>query len=120
TLAEARKLHAEVLHKKSLGIDPVVSDYDTKGTVKELADEFYTRYLLKQRTRPDIPKQILDADIVPALGHMRLMEVKPRDIIQALDPIMDRGAHTEANRALSIVKQMFSYGVSRGLIPFNP
>jgi integrase len=120
TLAEARKLHAEALHKKAMGKDPASGDYDTKGTVKELADEFYSRYLLKQRTRPDIPKQILDADIVPALGNMRLVEVKPRDIIKALDPIVDRGAHTLANRALSVIKQMFSYGVSRGLIPFNP
>jgi integrase len=120
SLSEARRLYAEVKEKKELGKDPALKDYDAKGTVKELADEFYTRYLLKQRTRPDIPKQILDADIVPALGDMKLVEVKPRDIIKALDPIVDRGAHTLANRALSIVKQMFSYGVSRGLLPLNP
>lgn len=120
SLSEARKLHAEAKGKKELGKNPAATDYDAKGTVKELADEFYTRYLLKQRSRPDIPKQMLDADIVPALGNMKLMEVKPRDIIKALDPIVDRGAHTLANRALSVVKQMFSYGVSRGLIPLNP
>lgn len=120
SLSEARKRHAEAKTKKEAGRDPATSDYDAKGTVKELADEFYTRYLLKQRTRPDIAKQILDADIVPALGNMKLIEVKPRNIIKALDSIVDRGAHTKANRSLSIVKQMFSYGVSRGLIPFNP
>jgi integrase len=119
-LADARAAHAKAEDVRKLGRDPAVKDYDDKGTVKELADEFYTRYLLKQRSRPDIPKQMLDADIVPALGNMKLMEVKPRDIIKALDPIVDRGAHTLANRALSVVKQMFSYGVSRGLIPFNP
>lgn len=72
-------------------MDPAVKDYDTKDTVQELADEFYSRYLLKERKRPDISKQILDADIVPALGHKKLLELKPRDIIKALDPIVDWG-----------------------------
>jgi len=120
SLADARGEYAKAEEKRKRGTDPAVNDYDKKGTVQELADEFYHRYLLKERKRADIPKQILDSIIVPALGAKKLVDLKPRDVIKALDPVVDRGARTQANRALSLTKQMFSYGVSRGLIPMNP
>lgn len=42
------------------------------------------------------------------------------DVIKVLDPITDRGAKTQSNKTLSILKQMFNFGVERDLIQGNP
>lgn len=120
SLADAREKHAKAIERRDLGSNPASQKIKNTGTVRQLADEFYSRYLINERSRPDIPKQMLDADIVPVIGGKKLIDITPRDIIQLLDLIVDRSARTQANRVLSLVKQMFSFGVSRGLLETNP
>lgn len=63
---------------------------------------------------------MIEAHIIPLLGHIELEKLKPVDIARALDVIVNRGAPVHANRILSSLKQAFNYAVSRGNIQNNP
>lgn len=131
SVAAARKLVADAILLKDKGIDPVQHKKDIEEAIKQeeakelqtvewLANEFYTRYILKNRKVPSQIKQHIDADIIPSIGSINLEEITTREITIALDKIVDRGANVHANKVLSTIKQMFTYAVSKGITERNP
>lgn len=128
SLKEARDRHAVARKLVEQGISPAYTRQLTKGaaasasieTVKHLVDEFMERFVNKERRRPDHAKQMLDADVVPALGKIRVKDITRRHVVKMLDDIVDRGAPVQANRTASLTKQMFQYAVERGIIDANP
>jgi integrase len=89
-------------------------------TVAGLANEFTARYIEREHKRPAYGRQILEGDVLPNLGLMKAKDVTRRDVIRMLDRIVDRGSPVQANRTASLVKQMFQFGVERGVIDTNP
>jgi integrase len=128
TLKEARERHAAARKQAEQGVSPAYTKQLIKGaaasagieTVKELAAEFTDRFLEKQRKRPGHAKQMLDADVLPALGKIRVKDITRRHVVKMLDDIVDRGSPVQANRTASLTKQMFQYAVERGIIDANP
>ncbi len=133
TLAEAREAHQKARKLVGQGVSPIRHRREQQeaterarrqaegaDTVRSLADEFMARYVERERKRPDTVRQILDADVLPALGAMKANAVTRRDIVRMLDAIVDRGAPVQANRTASLVKQMFQFAVERGVIEANP
>lgn len=92
-------------------------------TVRQLAKDWYERSVLTdtRRKRPDKIKQLLDHDIVPALGSYLVLAVRHRDIVrEVVDKMVKRGAKNQALRALGAVKLMFGWAASNGYIESNP
>lgn len=130
-VAEARKLHSDAVLLRDKGYCPIQVKQDkaealarqqvkNQQTVKWLADDFYTRYIEKNRKVPEQIKQQIDADIIPSLGNINLEDITTRQITLALEKIVDRGANVHANKVLSTIKQMFTYALSKGIIERNP
>lgn len=90
------------------------------STVEKLVLDWYMGYIEKHRAQPKQIKQIIDADIIPLLGNKKLDLLKTKDITQALDQIVNRGAPVHANKVLAALKQAFGYGVRRGSMSDNP
>ncbi len=94
---------------------------DTSSTVEELAKEFIERDIKVNRKDVDPVIRMFKKDILPFIGNYKLKEITRRDILnKVLDPIKDRGSNTQANKTLSILKQMFDFGVERDLMQGNP
>ncbi len=94
---------------------------DTSPTVEALFLEFYTRFIKVHRKDPIEVERMFKKDVLPAIGGVKLKEITRRDILsKVLDPITDRGAGTQANKTLSILKQMFDFAVERDLMQGNP
>lgn len=94
---------------------------DTSPTVDELAKEFIERDIKVNRKDVDPVIRMFKKDILPFIGNYKLKEITRRDILnKVLDPIKDRGSNTQANKTLSILKQMFDFGVERDLMQGNP
>ncbi|WP_439649248.1 tyrosine-type recombinase/integrase [Legionella bononiensis] len=89
-------------------------------TQKKLIYSWYENYAVKNRKQPRPLKYQIDSDIVPLLGHMELEKIQTRDITNALDIVVKRGAPIQANRILSTIKQVLNYAVSRGYLQQNP
>lgn len=94
---------------------------DNSPTIAVLANEFVERDIKANRKDVDPVIRMFDKDILPFIGNYKLKEITRREILEkVLDPITDRGAKTQANKTLSILKQMFNFGVERDLIQGNP
>ena len=94
---------------------------DSSPTLSKLANEFLTRYIDVNRKDPKEVHRMFDKDVLPTLGDMKLKDITRRDVIEkVLDPITDRSSGTQANKTLSILKQMFDFGVDRDLLQGNP
>ncbi|MBE0357900.1 tyrosine-type recombinase/integrase [Pseudoalteromonas aliena] len=94
---------------------------DISPTVEELAKEFIERDIKVNRKDVAPVIRMFEKDILPFIGNYKLKEITRREIFKkVLDPITDRGAKTQANKTLSILKQMFNFGVERDLIQGNP
>lgn len=94
---------------------------DTSPTLSKLANEFLTRYVDVNRKDPKEVRRMFEKDVLPTIGKMKLKDITRRDVIEkVLDPITDRSSGTQANKTLSILKQMFDFGVDRDLLQGNP
>lgn len=94
---------------------------DSSPTLSKLANEFLTRYIDVNRKDPKEVRRMFDKDVLPTIGEMKLKDITRRDVIEnVLDPITDRSSGTQANKTLSILKQMFDFGVDRDLLHGNP
>lgn len=88
-------------------------------SVQDLANEWMSRYVERERKRPELAREILNANVLSSLGKMKCIDLTRRDVIQMLDKIVDRGARSMANRTLSLMKQMLQFGVERGILSVN-
>ncbi len=133
SLAEAREAHQKARKLVDQGISPIRERTERQeseerarreaagsDTVAGIAEEFMARDVEPNRKRPEYVREMLDRDILRALGTMKANTVTRRDVIHMLDRIVDRGARVQANRTLAVVKQMFQFAVERGIIDANP
>ncbi len=131
SVAQARKALTDAALLKDNGINPIQHKKDQEAkakakkqreiqTVEWLVNDFYQRYILKNRKAPEQIRQQKEADIIPLLGDMKIQDISTRDITKALETIVDRGSPIHANKVLRTIKQMFNYAVSKGLLKYNP
>lgn len=124
SLGNAKKKFIDFSELRREGIDPksVLQQEEEQehNNVEKLVTSWYSNYIEKHLKRPLTIKKQIDLDIIPLLGKRKLDELQTRDITDALDMIVKRGARIHANRVLSSLKQMFNYAVSRGYIQQNP
>jgi len=128
SLKRARTLCAHARTLVADGISPATQKQVKKQeainnrqaeSVQDLADEWISRYVERERKRPELAREILNANVLSSLGKVKCKELTRRDVIQMLDKIVDRGARSMANRTLSLMKQMLQFGVERGILTVN-
>lgn len=135
SLADAR---ADALAARQLidrGIDPRLGDRPSKRraapggvngassdphTVAHLAHEYLERHVKRQRKRPEYVERFLDADVLPKWGGRDARTITPREVVELLDGIVERGSPTMANRGAGVLSQMFRFGVHRALVEASP
>ncbi|PAY00035.1 integrase [Pseudoalteromonas sp. HM-SA03] len=130
SVVKARELAKQYIGDVSRGIDVFLEQKEkTKAqkqeteapTIQELVTEFLERYIKVNRKDPIEVERMFEKDVLPAIGGVKLKDITRRDILsKVLDPITDRGAGTQANKTLSILKQMFDFAVERDLMQGNP
>lgn len=126
TLKKARELATDARAKVQQGIDVAREKRDQKislttaGTVKQLCEDYFERTIEGRIKRPDIVRERLDGDLIPRLGRMRIVEVKPLDIDSMIRAIVERGSPVMANRVLATTKAVFDYAIRRHWIEQNP
>lgn len=89
-------------------------------TVAQLADEYFERMIAGRWKHPNIVRARIEKDIKPAIGSLKVEDVKPRHIDDILKTVMKRGAPSIANDVLRWLKRIFNYAVKRHSIEQNP
>lgn len=133
SLSKAREAVKELSARVSLGYDVAGEKQERKSEALEkmerekhalkvsaLAAEYFERQILPRWKHPDILRRRIDKDINPAIGHMKVEDVKPRHIDDMLKSIVDRGAPTIATDVLRWTRRIFDYGIKRHALEINP
>lgn len=133
SLADARKIAKEYRARVSLGYDVAGEKQERKReavakieaeknayTMARLADEFFQKRVLGIWKHPNIVRARIEKDIKPAIGHLRVEAVTPRDIEALLQSVVKRGAPTMANDVLRWLKRIFNHAIKMQIITHNP
>ena len=137
-LAEARERAIELRKAIDEGIDPrrarprrrqqptamPLSADTAKATDKHSVDflviEFVERFLRPHRKRPEWAEAILARDVLPRWKGRDARSITPAEVIEMLDAIVARGSPVAANRAASLVGQLFKFAVHRRIVVSSP
>jgi len=126
TLAEAHTAHAKAKEHLVKGIDPgdeltkAREDHRGSPTVVQLANEYIEKWAKPRKRSWQEDQRMLAKDVIPLWKRKKAKDIRRRDVILLIDEIVDRGAPISANRTLRIIKQMFSFAVSRGILNASP
>ena len=118
SLTEARNLHEKTKQSHQDGTLNIL--HDEPSNIKELAYHWFNNSVLNTRSRPEAVSQILNHDIIPTMGTIKLSSVTALHVRSTVEQIIRRGATTHAGKALAIIKQMLTYAHSLDLIHHNP
>lgn len=89
-------------------------------SIEFLAQEFMERYIKPGRIRPDYVQAILNKDVLSAWKARDARTIKPREVIELLDGIVERGSPVAANRTAAVVAQLFKFGLHRAIVEDSP
>ena len=128
-LAQARARHAEARQILSNGSDPMAERKLAK-TAEQVAIEHSfasvnAKWLEhwkdgKSPRHVDSTRRQLDANILPAIGHLQITEIEAPDIVAMAKAIDARGARDIAKRAIETTGQVFRYALASGYTRRNP
>ena len=93
---------------------------DERHSVDFLVVEFIERFLRPHRRRPEWAEGIVARDVLPVWRGRDARSITPGEVIELLDRIVERGSPVAANRAASIVSQLFRFGVHRRIVDASP
>jgi integrase len=104
------------LRRRARVADEVVD----RKAFRQVAEEFYSDDIQRNRKRPQDVRAALDRDILPVLGARQLEEITTLDVRDVVKRTVDRGAAVHAGRVLSVLKQLFSWAQANGFTDKNP
>lgn len=121
SLKDARQLRDESASLVAKGISPKQSK---KKVTSVLFSDYGERYLneviKKERKDPYNMILCLNNDIYPMIGHIALDQIGIDDVRRVIWRKKDQGYDAAANQVRGLLKRMFDYAMTLGLVPYNP
>lgn len=126
SLKDARQARDEAASQAAKGISPQQQKIkEQQGHLETILfrdyGERYTKeVILKDRANPESMLMYLNNDIYPMLGHIAMKDVGIEDIRRTIWRKKEQGYDAAANQVRGLLKRMFDYAVTLGLVPHNP
>lgn len=126
SLADAREIVAKSVKTLEQGNDPGAEKINARKALRdaesfeELAFQWVERWAKPNRKSWRAAQRELEIDAIPAWGKKKAYDIKQKDVFALVEQIMDRGSPIQANRTLGLLKQVFKFGVQRGIIDASP
>lgn len=89
-------------------------------SVQHLANEFFKRHIRPRLKRPEQVERLITAEVLKYWRTRDARAITPRDVIQLLNAIVDRGSPSIANDLSAYLSQMFRFGIQQQLVDANP
>jgi integrase len=118
-VAAARKLLAQDVDPGTVKVAARKTERDAV-TVAELVEEYLAKWARPRKRSAAEDERQLRKDAIPRWGHRKAKDITRRDVIELLDAIVARGSPISANRTFAAIRKMFSWAVSRDLVPASP
>lgn len=126
TLKNARLKRDEAAQAAAMGQSPAQQKQIAKvtnavaATVSEFGKRFFTDIVAKDRRDMTIPRRYFDKAIVPAIGSKAINAVTTEDVRAVIWKKKDEGFDAAAGAIRGILKRLFDYAMTYGLVAANP
>ena len=121
TTGAARKEAARLRTRIDQGEDPLAERHAarTAATMRELAERYIAEHATKKRSRRD-DEAMLRQWIVPALGNVKVADLRHADIQRLHRKVTEAGRATRANRIVAVISKMMALAVKWEMRTDNP
>jgi integrase len=89
-------------------------------TVAEFGERFFREIVAKDRQDITIPRRYFDKAIVPAIGGKPVRDVTTEDVRAIIWKKKDEGFDAAAGNIRGVLKRLFDYSMTAGLVSVNP
>ncbi|MHA3098802.1 tyrosine-type recombinase/integrase [Acinetobacter brisouii] len=126
SLKDAREMRNEAATMAAKGISPQQHNKNKKTgrsdsiLFSDYGERYYNEVIKKDRAKPETMLMFLNNDIYPMLGHLALKAISIDDIRRTIWRKKEQGYDAAANQVRGLLKRMFDYAVTLGLVPYNP
>ncbi|WP_168390332.1 tyrosine-type recombinase/integrase [Acinetobacter indicus] len=121
SLKDARQIRDESASLVAKGISPKQDKAKPKGILfKDYGERYLKEVIKKDRKNPYNMVLCLSNDIYPMMGHIPLDQVSIEDIRRTIWRKKEQGYDAAANQVRGLLKRMFDYAMTLGLVPYNP
>lgn len=121
SLKDARQIRDESASLVAKGISPKQDKAKPKGILfKDYGERYLKEVIKKDRKNPYNMILCLSNDIYPMMGHIPLDQVSIEDIRRTIWRKKEQGYDAAANQIRGLLKRMFDYAMTLGLVPYNP
>lgn len=89
-------------------------------TVKELFGKWERLSLSARKDKGAEARRSFEKDVLPNIGEFAAEDVRRIDVARILDAVVGRGARIVARNLLGEIRQMYGFGIARGLLEIDP
>ena len=89
-------------------------------TVADFGERFFREIVAKDRRDITIPRRYFDKAIVPAIGSKPVRDVTTEDVRAIIWKKKDEGFDAAAGNIRGVLKRLFDYAMTAGLVSLNP
>lgn len=125
-LEEAVSKRDEAANKVANGISPQKQKQNAKQGLSDAillcayGERYYNEVIAKDRANPVQMRRYLNNDIYPIIGHIAMKDITTNDVRTAIWRKKEQGYDASAKDVRGLLKRMFDYAVTLGIVPFNP
>ena len=121
SLKEARQVRDESASLVAKGISPKPNKNKVTSILfSDYGERYLNEVIKKERKDPYNMILCLNNDIYPMMGSIALDQVSIEDIRRTIWRKKEQGYDAAANQVRGLLKRMFDYAMTLGLVPFNP
>ena len=125
SLQSARNKALASLFKLSEGQDPRAGDDIVGAGLQDFgsAVDLFVHVHCQRHNRPSTAAEtarLLSTYFVPLWQKRSVADITKADVLNALEPIMERGAHSAARHAFAAIRKFFNWAVEQGLVEDSP
>ena len=126
TLKNARIKRDEAARAVAMGESPAQQKQLAKvaaadaTTVAEFGERYFHEIVAKDRQDTTIPRRYFDKSIVPAIGSKAVRDVSTEDVRAIIWKKKDEGFDAAAGNIRGVLKRLFDYAMTAGLVSVNP
>jgi integrase len=125
-LKTARELGAKALRAVAEGRDPGREKILARATEPDSIEAVTARFLelhckrVNRERHARETERLLNRHVLPRWRGRPIASITRRDVLAALDRVVEAGAPIEANRTLAAVRKLFNWAVARDIIAVSP
>ena len=121
SLKDARQVRDESASLVAKGISPKQSKNKVTSVLfSDYGERYLNEVIKKERKDPYNMILCLNNDIYPMIGHIALDQIGIDDVRRVIWRKKDQGYDAAANQVRGLLKRMFDYAMTLGLVPYNP